>query len=574
MTGRSATRAFAAVVTALALSGALAWVFWRERAEPPAASSLSPSTLVTTLRSEPATFNRYAGAGRAYPTALVNALIHASLVRINRVTDQVEPWLAASWQASPDNLQYDLRLREGVRFSDGQPFTAADVEFSFAALYDERTASPLADLLRVGGRPLRVEARGERNVLITFPAPYGPGLRLLDGVPIYPKHRLQSFLDAGTLADAWGPNTPPAELAGLGPFGLERYEAGQRLVFARNPHYWRQDGNGHSYPRLDRLVAELVPDQNAELLRLQAGRIDLMQSELRPEDYGALKPSADAGRLRMIDIGTSLDTLLLWFNLAPPVREQGRGWLLDPEFRRAISHAVDRRQFAETVYLGAAEPAWTLVSPANATWHAAVPEPAFDRTLARSLLAGMGLADRDGDGVLEDAAGTPVRFTVLVQKGITAAEKGASYLRDELAQIGIGVDVAALELAAVMSRWLKGEYDAIYHWMIWTDTDPAGNLDLWLSSGSSHLWNPRQATPRTDWERRIDELMGRQVTAVDLAERQALFAEVQRIVADQNPALVFAAPHVYVATSTRVAGFTPAVSRPQILWNPDVVAVR
>ena len=572
MTGR--TRVLLAVAVAAILAAA-AWFVLSQPAERAAVPpGDGPKTLVTTLRSEPATFNRYAGAGRAYPTALVNGLTQAGLVRIDRTTDRLEPWLAASWTAGDDNRRYDLVLREGVRFSDGEPFTAADVAFSFRALYDPKTASPFADLLRVGGQPLGVEVTGDHAVTLRFPAPYGPGLRLLDGVPIYPRHRLERFLEAGTLAEAWGPATPPDEIAGLGPFRLERYEPGQRLIFARNPHYWRQGAGGEPYPRLDRLVAELVPDQNAELLRLQAGQIDLMQSELRPEDYAPLKQSADAGRLAIVDIGTSLDTHLLWFNLTGAARDHGRGWLHEPAFRQALSHAVDRRRFAETVFLGAAVPSWTLVSPANETWHAEVPEPAFDRGRARALLAGLSLADRDGDGTLDDGRGEAVRFTILVQKGITGAERGASFLRDELAQVGVGVDVAALELAALMSRWAKGDYDAIYHWMIWTDTDPAGNLDLWLSSGSSHLWNPGQASPASDWERQVDALMRRQVASTDLAERQALFAEVQRLVSEHNPALVFATQHVYVATSRRVTGFTPAVSRPQILWNPDVVTVR
>jgi peptide/nickel transport system substrate-binding protein len=235
---------------------------------------------------------------------------------------------------------------------------------------------------------------------------------------------------------------------------------------------------------------------------------------------------------------------------------------------------VDRQRLARAIYLGAAGPAWGVVSPANRTWHSdEAPKAPFDLDRARRLLADMGLSDPDGDGALQDAAGTPVRFTILVQKGVTAAEKGAAFLREELARVGISVDVAALELNAVIARWQQADYDAVFHYMMATDTDPAGNLDFWLSSGSSHMWNPGQPKPATDWERRIDELMLRQVATTDLAARQRLFAEVQRIFAEHSPALVFAVPHVYVATSTRVTGLTPSVHRPQLLWNPDVIDV-
>ena len=125
-----------------------------------------------------------------------------------------------------------------------QPFTAADVVFSFAAAYDPKTASALGDSLRVKGKPLQVRAISPSVVALTFPEPYGPGLRMLDNLPIYPQHRLARALADGSFGTAWGPQTPPAEMAGLGPFVLTQYEPGQRLAFARNPHYWRRDAGG------------------------------------------------------------------------------------------------------------------------------------------------------------------------------------------------------------------------------------------------------------------------------------------------------------------------------------------
>ena len=104
----------------------------------------------------------------------------------------------------------------------------------------------------------------------------------------------------------------------------------------------------------------------------------------------------------------------------------------------------------------------------------------------------------------------------------------------------------------MMGRWSEGDYDAIYHLLSPTDTDPAGNLDFWLSSGGSHVWNPNQSKPATDWERTVDELMRKQATSLDQAERLRLFGEVQRIFAEHLPAMTFAVPHVYVATSARV----------------------
>ena len=215
-------------------------------------------SLVATLRTEPKTFNRYTGNG--FPTHLIATLTQARLVRINNATSELEPWLAERWTISDDRRTYTLNLRESVRFSDGAPFTAGDVLFSFAAVYDSKTASPLADSLRVNGKPLEVRAISPSVVALTFPEPYGPGLRMLDNLPIYPRHRLARALADGSFGTAWGPQTPPGEMAGLGPFVLTQYDPGQRLAFARNPHYWRRDAAGRTLPFLDRLTLEIVPD--------------------------------------------------------------------------------------------------------------------------------------------------------------------------------------------------------------------------------------------------------------------------------------------------------------------------
>jgi len=531
--------------------------------------------MVSTIRSEPRTFNRLTG--RDTVTDTIGLLTQARLVRINRATDELEPWLAESWTVSAGGFSYILKLRRGLTFSDNALFTSADVVFTFKAVYDPKVGSPLAESLRIGGQPLQVSAPDESTVVITFPSRFGPGLRLLDGLPILPRHRLEPALEQGTFADAWGLTTPLSEIAGLGPFVLAEYQAGQRLVFARNPHYWRTDAAGIQLPYLERLTLEIVPDQNAELLRLQTGQTDFGQSEVRSEDYATLKRAADAGRIQLLDLGVGLDPDSLWFNLNPTSKgaDPKRPWLQRVELRRAIAHAVDRRAFAETVFLGAAVPVHGPITPGNALWYDPdLPQHDFDLGAAARLLAEMGLADRDGDGVLEDAAGAPARFTMITQKGNTSLERGAAFVREDLKKIGLVVDVVPLDVGALVDRVERGAYEAVYFRFLTTNLDPALNLDLWLSSGGFHVWNPRQATPATEWERRIDELMKQQVVTLDGAKRKELFTEAQRIFASELPIIHFAAPRVYFAMSARVLNATPVLLRPAVLWNPDALAVK
>src|SRR5262249_46494271 len=157
--------------------------------------------------------NRYVA--RDASTDLISTLTQAKLVRINQSTQEVEPWLAESWKTSEDGTRLTLSLRQGVTFSDGQPFTADDVVFSFKALYDAKSGSPLSDALQVGGKKLEVVADNPRTVTLTFPAPFAPGVRLLDNLPILPRHKLESALKAGTFSSAWGLSTPVSEISGL-----------------------------------------------------------------------------------------------------------------------------------------------------------------------------------------------------------------------------------------------------------------------------------------------------------------------------------------------------------------------
>jgi len=572
-----------AIAIAIAAAGYAGFKARRDRPLPtrpgavPAASAAVSrgAELVASVHTDPKSFNRFVQ--RDSTTDLVTTLTHGKLVRLNRITQDVDPWLAESWTRAADGLSYTLTLRRDIIFSDGHPFTADDVLFSLEAAYDERVGSTIADTLMVGGRPLRAAAPDPLTVVVTFPEPFAPGLRILDNLPVFPKHLLGAALKSGAFATAWGVGTPPDQMAGLGPFVVSGYAPGQRVVFARNPRYWRRAANGDALPYLDRVTIEIVPDQDTEVLRLDAGSLDMTATELRAEDYTALERAAGAGRLKILDLGVGFDADSLWFNLKPgalgPDDTRAR-WLQSDQLRRAISLAVDRQLFANTVFLGAGVPVYGPITAANRKWYADLPPVPHDPARARQELAAVGLADRDGDGRLEDAAGRPARFALITQKGNTTLERGASVIRDELKKIGLTVDVVALDGNAVINSFASGKYDAVYFRMTSTDTDPAINADFWLSSGSSHIWNPEQKTPATDWEREIDGLMRRQMTAFDDGERKRLFDEVQQIFARHLPTIQFVAPRIFVAVSTRVASLTPtAFSRPQLLWMPDTLDV-
>lgn len=577
MTRTIRTLAVVLLVAAAALAIFFRPARWSGREVPPrTAPTQAPSrggALTASLRSEPGSYNRYVDQSAA--AELLSLLTQAPLVRVDRSSDTLEPWLADRWTPGADGRTYTLHLREGVTFSDGTPFTSADVAFSFAALYDPRVNAVLAPDTYVGGQPLVVEARDPHTVVIRLPGPSAAGLRLIDGVPMLPKHRLQKLLEEGRFAQAWSASTPLTELAGLGPFVLREHTAGQRLVFARNPHYWRRDAAGAPLPYLDQITIVVLGDQNAEALRMQQGSLDLMASgEIRPEDVVTFRRLDRQGTVRLIDAGVALDPNLLWFNLSPAhADDPRRSWLGSRSFRQGISCAVDRDAIVNTVYLGAAVPIYAPITPGNRTWYAPVrPACDHDARRARELFERAGLADRNGDGMLEDAAGAPARFSIVTQQGHTIRQRTAAVLQEQLRLAGLTVDVTGLDPGALFDRWSRGDYDAIYFGVQASATDPGLNPQFWRSSGNFHFWNPRQPAPATDWERRIDELFERQASAGSLDERRRLMADAEQILVDEMPAIYFVAARVTIATSARVLNPRPAPQIPQLLWSADTLA--
>jgi len=564
----------------------VAVVWWRgcqpdtsslSRSSPPGSTSEAHERggqVVASFRAEPRSFNRLVATEQM--TEVFTMLMQGRLVRMNRSTFDLEPWLAERWESSADGRTHTLHLREGVVWSDGTAFTAADVLFSLRAAYDPAVKSVVASSLMVGGQPIKAVAPDDRTVILTYAVPSGPGVGLLENLPILPRHKLEAALSAGTLAQAWGTTTAPSEIVGTGPFILREYQPGQRVVFDRNPRYWRKAANGESLPYIDRLVLELVPDQNAELLRLQSGATDLTHSELRSDDYIPVRRAEDEGKLTMVELGVGPDADGFWFCLKPEkkARDPRFAFTNKREFRQAISHAVDREAFAQTVFLGEAVPIWGPITPGNRPWFSPnVPRYPYDVARSRELLKSIGLEDRNGNGVVEDAAGTEARFTVITQQGISSYERGTMVLREQAAAVGITLDIVPLEFSAMISRLVACDYDAIYYRPLTTDLDPAYNLDYWISSGSAHLWNMHQKAPATDWEKRIDTLMQEQSSALDPQRRREIFDEVQKVFAENVPVLYFASPRLYYAHSRRLRGVVPSILRPPVLWNADSFSV-
>ncbi|MGB9404966.1 MAG: ABC transporter substrate-binding protein [Candidatus Acidiferrales bacterium] len=536
--------------------------------------------LVVSLRAEPKTLNPLLAIDA--PSRTVIAALQADLVHINRATQLTEPALAKSWSVSSDGLRYTLKLRSGLRFSDGHSLDADDVLFSFRVYLDENVHASQRDLLIVGGKPIAIRKIDASTLVFELAKPYGAGERLFDGLAILPRHLLEKSYDEGKLGQIWTLSTPANEMAGLGPFRVKEYVPGQRLVLERNPFYWKSNTKGHRLPYLDELVFLFVPSADAQVLRFQSGETDMI-SPVGAENFSVL--SRQSRGLTMTDAGPGLEYNFLFFNLndlgkkASPPMARKQKWFRDVKFRQAVSSAVDREAIVRLVYQGRGAALWGPVTPGDPRWvDAAIAHPPRSLDRARELLRDAGFSwktDSDGDPSLVDADGTPVEFSIVTSSSNSDRLKMATLIQDDLKQLGMRVALVPLEFRSLLDRVMQTkDYDACVLGLASYDADPNSDINVWLSGGGTHLWSPAEAHPMTSWEAEIDSLMEKQLTARNFEERKRLFDRVQVLLAENQPMIFLATPDILAGAKDTIGNFHPAVLEPYILWNVEQLYLR
>src|SRR5712672_1346735 len=298
------------------------------------------------LRSEPKTFNPLLVEDEASET--IRYLTGGVLVRVNRITLKAESNLATSWKVSEGGKRIRFKLREGLKYSDGTPFSVSDVAYTMQQLMDPALHSSTGDAFRSAEGKLVTQAISANEIEIDFPAPVANLVNLFDTVAI---------LSA---------KSPQKEMAALGPFYVSEHKAGSYLLLKRNPNYWKKDAAGKQLPYLDSVRLDIEQNPEIEALRYRRGEIHLI-SVVSPAVFEKL--SAENPTL-VHEAGPSTDTEQLWFNQVPcsPIPAYKLAWFTSTNFRRAVSEAINRADMARIVFHGRAQSAIGIVSPSNKFW--------------------------------------------------------------------------------------------------------------------------------------------------------------------------------------------------------------
>lgn len=527
------------------------------------------------LTAPPSTLNYLMAKDEAGLTASF-FMLTGRLVEFDHASQKFVPGLAESWTTN-DGQTVDVKLRDGLQFSDGHPLTADDVVFTLNAMLDDKVKSPaFHDAMMVDDKPITAKKVSDTQIQFTFPKPVASVENYFVNLGVLPKHILEADLTAGKLAEDWKVDSDPAKIVTSGPFIVTASKAGERIEYARNPHYYKKDSAGTQLPYLDGVTIEVVSDPNNTFARLGQATLDVAD-RIRTNDFVELNKAN--GPVRGYDAGPGLAIDHIFFNEnssgpnGPLGNDIKRAWFTSKAFRKAVAAAIDRDTICNVTLQGLATPLYGFVSPANRAWvRSDLPKIDYDLKAAEKMLADAGFK-KGGTAdapVLRDSSGNNVEFTLLVPAENEARKNMAAFIQQDLAKLGIKLNVVPLDFPSVTERWQKTfDYDAILLGLSQTDVEPSSYSNFLMSSSSAHQWQPKQAQPATDWEKRVDDLFTQQSIERDTAKRKAAFDEIQGIYREEMPVIPLVARHVVTGASSKIGNYDPSPIIPYSLWNID-----
>jgi peptide/nickel transport system substrate-binding protein len=364
------------------------------------------------------------------------------------------------------------------------------------------------------------------------------------GQTIFPKHCLMQAVEEKKFSFTWGIDTPPGQIIGTGPFMLSEYHPGERLVFKRNPHYWKKSSQGDALPYLDKIIFLIIPDEQATLLKFIDGELD--SASVSGSDYPLLKPMEAQKNFHIYDAGANYDSNFVTFNQNPGINPNTRRHFIDPvklswftnlEFRRAVAHAIDKKKIIEILNNGFGLPQNGPMSPSSGFFYNPdVTVYDYDLEKAKGILQQAGFK-YDGQ-LLEDPQGHPVEFNLYTADTGTAGRvQMAAIIRSDLEKLGMKVNLVPVEFNTLVNKLMASfDWDMVMIGLT-GGVEPHFGQNVWYSSGGLHLWYPHQLKPATAWEKRMDEIYDQGAQEMDDNKRKILYDEFQRIVSDELPVI-------------------------------------
>lgn len=544
--------------------------------------------VVLAVLSDPKTFNYVL----SQESPNIFGLTYEGLITENPITGEKEPALAESWEFSEDNLKLVFTLRQGLKWSDGEPLTVDDVIFSYNELYlNEEIPSNARDSLRVGqsGAFPTVRKLDDSRIEFTIPEPFAPFLDSA-GLAILPAHILREAVSTKgsdgkpKFLSMWGVDTPPDQIIVNGPYKLRSYTTSQRIIFERNPYYWKKDERGNSLPYIERVTWAIVESQDTFLLQFRSGSLDYIG--VSPEYFSLLKKEEDRGNFTIFNGGSAYGTSFMLFNLntgkrngKPLVDPVKSAWFNNVNFRRAIAYAIDRPRMINNIFRGLGETQDSPISVQSPFYDDSVKSYDYDLEKAKELLQAEGF-QYDSSGRLLDADGNRVKFTLITNAGNKTREAMGSQIKQDLSKIGIQVDYSPIAFNVLVDK-----LDDSLDWEgvllgLTGGNEPNDGANVWFPNGNLHMFNQKPQAGRKpiegrkidDWEQKIGDLYIAAARELDREKRKEIYAETQRLSQEYLPFIHLVNPYSLGALRNRFENIQYSALG-GAFWNIDEVKI-
>ncbi|MBO3460870.1 ABC transporter substrate-binding protein [Aetokthonos hydrillicola Thurmond2011] len=554
------------------------------------AKAAQVSQLVITNGSNPKTFN-YA---LSQESPNIFGFTYETLATVNGVTKKIEPALAESWELSEDKLHYVFTLRENLRWSDGAPLTVDDVVFSFNDIYmNKAIPNYYQDNLRIGLSKAFPQVRklDSRRVEFILPEPFVPFLGLVAAsTAVLPEHALRQAVETKrsdgrpVFLSTWGTDADPKKIIVNGPYTIDSYATSERLVFRRNPYYWRKDARGNPQPYIERVIWQIVEStDNTALLQFRSGGLDIL--EIGPGTFQLLKREEKRGNFTIKNAGPSSGASFIAFNLnkgrrngKPLVDPVKSRWFNNVAFRQAVAYAINRQAIIDNDLRGLGETQNSPVfvpSPYYLSPKEGLKVYDYNPEKAKEILLKAGFK-YDNKGRLLDADGNQVRFTMLAPASNRPSVPPK--IKQNLGAIGITLDLQYVGFDVIggkISNTLDWES---YIGAVVGNIDPHDGYNVWAVEGSFHLFNQKPAKGQppiegweyAEWEKKIEDLFIEGSREFDETKRKAIYAETQRLAQEYLPFIHLVNSFDLVAVRNTIEGiqYTSIFPSPTgYIWN-------
>jgi peptide/nickel transport system substrate-binding protein len=422
-----------------------------------------------------------------------------------------------------------------------------DVSFNSSAYTGQFLFMPDGSTARI-----TLDKIDDRNFVFTFPRIVADPL-LSTNRDFGPRHIYEEAKKSGgveAVKNLHSVAVDPKTIPSMGEWFLTEYTPGQRLVYKRNPGYWKKDSKGVTVPYMEELAVRIIPEENTQLLLFKNGETE--NYGLRPEDYDAVINRSD-GSYTVFNSDGALSASFWTFNQNPVNEKKSHHqWFIQKEFRQAMSCLLNRERINTQVYRGLAQPKLSIFPEPNFYYNPDITlEYLYDTQRAIDLLSSIGI-NRDKKGVMRDSKHRKIEFNLTIRSESTVSQDIASIIRDELSKAGIKVNIRVLDFQKQVQQLFETfDWDSMLMGLSGSGIFPSQGSNVWPSSGNLHMWYPNQTQPATEWEARIDYLYNEGMFSIDVKKAQAIWDEFQSILLEECPMIYLMRPRGFWAVNNR-----------------------